>query len=530
MTDTAVRSGSRHLIRGVFYTLFGNYAARFINLAITIVVARDVGPAGMGVVAAALLTIEIVDTVRDFGLREALIYKPDLTDRYRNSAFFVIQAVSLVQALAMVALALASGILGLDPALTPVLICLAVLFPLSALGSPQEAFLQREGAFGHRATADIVAVVVKAVAVIGLIGAGWGIWAIVIGMVLSISARTLTLWLYASWKPKFLVPHAEDVRALVSYGKHIIAVTIMQLIRMKVDQFVIAAILSPSLLGAYFLAARLPEIAIYGVNVAITTVAFPTFAKVVRDKGKLQDAYLRAVRGSMLLMAPVATGIAATSDQIVNLFFGPQWHDAVPVLGILSLGGIALTLGWNSGNVFKSTGRPELLTKSMVIEVMVCSPIVACVALLSRNLVWIAWAMVVSEILSCALRLYLMSRYEKTSAMRTLLAAAPITFSAAMMGVIVYVSAELMTGMLPTLKLASCVLIGAVSYCLLILAIDRESAAETHALLRRRDQRRDAGPFMAEPDTAEPAPRMDSRHRPLGNVSTRPMAPQRTDQ
>jgi lipopolysaccharide exporter len=531
--DKIERTGNKHVARGVFYTLIGNYAARFVNLAITVVVARAVGPAGMGVVAAALLTVEIVDTIRDFGLREALIYEPDLSDRYRNSAFFVIQAVSMVQALAMVAIALAVGSFGFDPMLATVLLWLAILFPLSALGSPQEAMLQREGAFGRRASADIISVIVKAVAVIGLVWMGWGIWAIIVGMILGIGTRTLTLWLQSSWKPRLRIPHGEDALALIRYGKHIIASNIMQLMRMKVDQFVVAAILSPSMLGAYFLAARVPEIAIYGVNVAITTVAFPSFSKVVREKGLLQEAYLRAVRSSMLLMVPVAIGISVTSGQIVNVFFGPQWHDAIPVLGILSLGGIALTMGWSSGNVFKATGRPELLTMSLMIEVLVCSPIVACVVLLTRDVVWISSAMVASEIGSCALRLYLMSRYENTSARRTLMVAAPVMAASVIMGLVVYFSAQQMTGLSPSLKLAASVLIGIFSYAILILTIDRESVAEVRALLSSRSGRPEAVPKAAAEDVegvrtvaaaleapvATPAARTEERPAPIRHIA-----------
>jgi hypothetical protein len=164
-------------------------------------------------------------------------------------------------------------------------------------------------------------------------------------------------------------------------------------------------------------------------------------------------------------------------------------------------------------------------------------------------MVWIAAAMVGSEILSCALRLYLMSRYENTSAWRTIVAAAPVTAAAATMGVIVYASAQLMTGLPPAAKLAACVLIGAASYGLLILALDRESAAETRALLRRREGRSDAGPVVAATGTARPATAheagivseagptateqaswLNDRRHPLGTTRARPLAPQRTDQ
>lgn len=479
-------AAARKVAGGVAYTILANYAVRFINLAITIIVARDVGTVGMGIVAAALLTVEIIDTIRDFGLREALIYKADLDEDYSSSAFAVIQAVSILQAGAMVATALLGTRFGMDPAVAHVMIWLAILFPLSALGSPQEAMLQRSGAFGRRALADLVGVVVKAGVVVVLVALGWGISALVAAMLLGVGARTLTLWLMSGWRPRLQIPKLEPALQLIRYGKHIIAVNITALFRQKVDQFVVAAMLGPSQLGVYFLAARIPEMAIFGVNVAISTVAFPTFSRIFRDGGDLPQAYLRAVRAAMLLMVPVSVGIAAVSDQLVAVLFGAQWQATVPVLAILALGGIPLTLGWSAGDVFKATGQPGLLTTISVIEVVVASPIVAAVVAASGKLNWIAATMVACEIASCALRLVFMSRFAATGVLRTLRAVAPILVSGAVMGAVVHFGAPLLAPVPPVLRLVLSILLGAAVYAAMIMATSRSSIVEVWQVLRPR--------------------------------------------
>ncbi|PJN92561.1 hypothetical protein CNY89_28640, partial [Amaricoccus sp. HAR-UPW-R2A-40] len=52
--------GGRRIAGGVAWTLIANYAVRGVNLLITIVLARTIGPAGMGLVAAALLAVEVI--------------------------------------------------------------------------------------------------------------------------------------------------------------------------------------------------------------------------------------------------------------------------------------------------------------------------------------------------------------------------------------------------------------------------------------------------------------------------------------
>lgn len=486
VTAAAPGVGGRRIAGGVAWTLIANYAVRGVNLLITIALARTIGPAGMGLVAAALLAVEVIDTIRDFGLREALIYEPELNARYADAAFQVILGVSILQALAMAGAAQLGWRVGLDPALGPVLAWLALLFPLSGLGSAQEAMLLREGRFGARALAEMAGVIVKAGVALALLRLGHGVWSVVAGMILGIAVRTLALWLFSSWRPGLTTPTAASLRMLLGYGKHIIAVNVMFLCRMKADQFVVAAVLGQAALGVYFVAARIPEIVIFGVNVAITSVAFPTYARIVREKGDLEEAYLRTIRACMLLMAPVALGIAATGDQIVALFFGAEWSDSARILAILSLGGIPLTLGWSAGNVFKATGRPQVLTWLTLIEVLAVSPAIWAVAWATRDLAWIAGAMAAGEAASCALRLAFMSRFERIGAGRTLAAAAWPIIGALVMAAAVLAFAQAAASLSLAFRLPLSILVGVLVYGAVILLFDRRAVAELQMLAASR--------------------------------------------
>jgi O-antigen/teichoic acid export membrane protein len=486
VTAAAPGVGGRRIAGGVAWTLIANYAVRGVNLLITIALARTIGPAGMGLVAAALLAVEVIDTIRDFGLREALIYEPELNARYADAAFQVILGVSILQALAMAGAAQLGWRVGLDPALAPVLAWLALLFPLSGLGSAQEAMLLREGRFGARALAEMAGVIVKASVALALLRLGHGVWSVVAGMILGIAVRTLALWLFSSWRPGLTTPTAASLRMLLGYGKHIIAVNVMFLCRMKADQFVVAAVLGQAALGVYFVAARIPEIVIFGVNVAITSVAFPTYARIVREKGDLEEAYLRTIRACMLLMAPVALGIAATGDQIVALFFGAEWSDSARILAILSLGGIPLTLGWSAGNVFKATGRPQVLTWLTLIEVLAVSPAIWAVAWATRDLAWIAGAMAAGEAASCALRLAFMSRFERIGAGRTLAAAAWPIIGALVMAAAVLAFAQAAASLSLAFRLPLSILVGVLVYGAVILLFDQRAVAELRMLAASR--------------------------------------------
>lgn len=483
----------RSIGAGLAYTLASHYTVRFVNLGITIAVARMVGPAGMGIVAAALLALEIVDTLRDFGLRHALIHQPDPTPAYTNTAYRMMLVVATLQALAMGAVA---G-LARPAELQFILIWLAPAFLLSALAAPHEALLERAGLFRHRSLAETAGVAVKAVVTLGLLGWGHGIASVAPGIVAGIATRSLVLWRLSGWRPMRIDAERRDVAALLAYGRHIVAVNVMGLCRFKIDQFAVAALLGPVALGSYFLAARIPEMAIFGVNVAISTVAFPILARIVRQQGPLVDTYLAAMRGSLVLMAPIAVGLMVTSDQIVLALFGAEWRGSAGVLALLALAGIPLTLGWSAGDVFKAMGRPGLLTRLTLIEVLVGAPVVAAVAVLTRDLLWVAAAVVCVETASCALRLATLSRHAGISARRTLAAVVPTLLCAGVMGGGLLALSQMTTPLAPGLRLALSVLGGSALYAGLILTLDRASVAEVKGLLANRASAEQGRPLAA---------------------------------
>jgi O-antigen/teichoic acid export membrane protein len=105
----------------------------------------------------------------------------------------------------------------------------------------------------------------------------------------------------------------------MTYGKHIVLINIMSPVRTKLDQLAITVLMGDSALGLYFIASRIPELVIYGVNVILTRITFPAFVIIAHDRDALGRAYLATTKWCLVLMAPVSIGLAATADQTITL-------------------------------------------------------------------------------------------------------------------------------------------------------------------------------------------------------------------
>lgn len=474
------------VLRGVAVTVGANYTVRLTNLFITVLLARAVSTEGMGIIAAALLAVEVFDTIRDFGLREAVVVRPDASRRFVDTAFAVIIAVGVVQTGAMLLLAPEGTRLVNDPMIVPVLQVLSVYFLLNALGTVQEATLQREGLFGRRALAETVAVGVKAATAVTLILWGAGIWSLVVAILASAATRSTCLWFLAPWRSPVHLPSWSSLRELSTFGSRIVFINVTHLIRGRSDQAAILMLLGPTALGVYFVAARIPDLMVTAVNSAVTTVTLPKFSHGVASASDLRGTYARTLKTCMLLIAPVSVGVAAVSGSAVELLFGADWAASADVLAALALNGIAITLGWSAGDVLKALNRPGVLARVIAAEFVTVVPLIWITAFVTGSVLAVAAAVVVGNLLASLLRVAFVAPHIDFGFAETILAVwAPIVASFAM-GAAVITLRTALPGFGPLGELTVLVLAGVVSYAVFLALFDYNDLRDLYRRFKAR--------------------------------------------
>jgi O-antigen/teichoic acid export membrane protein len=465
-------------------TLVAIYGVRGVNLAITLFVAAHLGPEGMGLLAAALIAVEFIDVVRDLGVREAIVYRPKLEAPTLVAARAMIAVVAAAQAVGMAAVALAYGRINDDANAAVVFAALAPLFLINAVGSLPDALLQRAGRFGARALAEVVAVAIKLCVALWLLSDGAGLWAMIAAILASQFTRSLALAVLMRQPVPLQLPAREEMRWLVSYGRNIVSSTLAFFLRLKSDQLAIATFLGESSLGLYFMAARLPELLVNSVNMAISTVAFPYFSRLGHDREGLSRAYLTTLSASMLVMAPVSIGAAVVGEPLLTLLLGPEWREAGAVLAILMLGGVPVTLGWSSGDVLKAQGRTDALARLMWLEALATGALTATCAFATGDLRPVAVAMLAGMSFGAALRLREVSRHVDVTVAATLRATAPAMAAAAGMGGAVWSVRSAAAGWGEAEMVALGIATGVATYGALIYALDRGHLTRLFGLLR----------------------------------------------
>jgi PST family polysaccharide transporter len=281
----------------------------------------------------------LLDVFVSQGLGTALIRRSDLTAAHLDTAFWISLSTGLLVAVVtLLGAAFVADVLS-SPALVPILRTLAIVFPLSALGIVPGAILSREMAFDRFALRSVASILLGGAAGVAAAWAGWGVWALVTQTLVASSIGTAALWLATPWRPGLRVSRAA-MADLWAWALALFGNDILWFCSRKGDETVVAGGLGTAALGSYSVANKLSTLCIDVLTSPIQTVAVPTLSRVQADGNKLARSIVEGSVWGAALGWPAFVGLYILAPYLVPLLFGAQWSVAVPVLQVLSVGGV----------------------------------------------------------------------------------------------------------------------------------------------------------------------------------------------
>lgn len=310
------------------------YVATIITFIATLILARLLSPAQIGIFSLCAAFVAIASVVRDFGVSEYLIQERNLDTQKIRGAFAVAIVVSWSMAIFIF---LARGFLAdfyRESGVSEVLTVLSINFLLLPLASPAFALLTRELAFGPifviqtvSALAGSTVSVVLAVWEFGYMSLAWGSLAGVATQIVAVSiARPKESWLLPALRP--------SGRAW-KYGIGLSVTHLIDAFAKNANDFIIPRQLGFDALGLFSKAVGLLDQFQTNVTSAIARVAMPTFAASLRSAKDIQGSYYQTISLYTGLAWPFYAVVAVAAPDIIRVLLGPQWTGASDVARIL---------------------------------------------------------------------------------------------------------------------------------------------------------------------------------------------------
>jgi O-antigen/teichoic acid export membrane protein len=393
------------LVRNSLYVSFvENYTITFFQFVSSIIIARILTPADIGVFSIAVLLSGLAGTVRDFGVTQYLIQEKELTDDKVRAAMALSLAVGW--SLAMVLYLLSDPVARFyrEPGVSSAVVVLAWTFVLVPFGSVVMAMLRRRLDYWSIFKVRVGSALVTATAsvVLALLGFGYMslAWSALGGVIATSAALRIA-------------PPRRDAQAAVlcadSPGAFVLGPgRAQQCHRGGLARHPRASRRQGARHGgggaprtALGLRALLDKV----LMSALWSVVLPYFSKLEREQGDLRASYSRVQAYVTGIAWPLMLFLGAAAGPIIAVLYGPQWGASVPLVRVVCIAGVlAATLPFFSA-VLLARGRADATLKMQ----LVCAPLrLACViATAPFGLIAVCIAMVASSAfdLLCVYRL-----------------------------------------------------------------------------------------------------------------------------
>jgi PST family polysaccharide transporter len=199
---------------------------------------------------------------------------------------------------------------------------------------------------------------------------------------------------------------------------------------------------------------------------------FPAYATVQDQPDLLRRGFLVTVRFVGILCVPLSLGLLLVADPLVRVAFGEQWLAAIPIVRILSLFVLVRSIGFNAGDVYKAVGRPDILVKLEVLNMVVL--VLALWVGAYFGLIGVACGHLLASLVRMVADLLVASRFVKVSVKEILLQLKPSFLGGLVLVLLALPALYFTANGLPLLRLLVTMMIGAIGYLTALWFLEQE--------------------------------------------------------
>jgi O-antigen/teichoic acid export membrane protein len=456
---------------------------QILSLVVFILIARLVTPSEFGVVALAVLLIDLTQIVSGAGLSEAAIQRRELEEKTADTAFWANLGFGMLFACTALLLAAPVAALFATPELEHVIDLLSVTFLITGLGNIHTARLIRNFGFRALAARNLIASLLSGSVGIGVAVAGGGADALVAQRIVAVLCMTLISWWSFRWIPRLRFdPRA--FRELTSYGLRNTGAQLVVQTNGFMLELMTGLLLGPAAVGMLRIARRSIDTLTQLTIASFEKTVLPVLARVQSDRAAGQAAYLGLSRLSAFVSFPAFVGTFCVAPIAVTLLFGEQWAEAGLLMQVVCLAFVGLQLTTPLPAALGAAGHPgDALVYSSV-------QLVLTVVLLRIGAEFGLAGMIAFNALrgylALPLGLHLLRRRTGITARMVLGSIARPLAAALLMAVPVELASRLLLPLLPAWAvLLACTAVGAVAYLGLSLLFNRSMVIEAISLLPR---------------------------------------------
>ncbi|GAB5992012.1 lipopolysaccharide biosynthesis protein [Aeromonas enteropelogenes] len=362
MTDLASKTK-----KGLQWSAIERLISQGIQLAITLYLARILGPTSFGLVGMLAVFIAIANVFVDSGFTSALIRKIDRSESDLVTAFYYNIAMACLCYLALYISAPFVADFYQQADLQPLLRILGLTVLINAFTLIPRVKLNVAMDFKTQAKISVLSVLISGAVAIILAINGYGVWALVTQTLLNASCATLLFNIFAPWLPQGRITKYA-FNYLFGYGSKLLLSGLLDVTYNNLYPIIIGKKFSPAVVGQFTQANQLASVPVTTLTGIIQRVTFPLFSQLQDDPDRMANAYRQTLKLSALVIFPLIVALGLIAKPLLTNLLGEQWQGAAVLLSVLCLGYMLYPIHAINLNFLQVTGRTDLFLKLEVMK------------------------------------------------------------------------------------------------------------------------------------------------------------------
>ncbi|MFG0834938.1 lipopolysaccharide biosynthesis protein [Aeromonas bivalvium] len=467
--------------KGLQWSAIERILTQGIQLLITLLLARLLGPSVFGLVGMLAVFIAIANVFVESGFTSALIRKTDRCDNDLTTAFYYNIAVSVMCYLVLYFSAPYVAQFYQQHELQSLLRVLGLTVVINAFTLIPRVKLNIVMDFKTQAKVSIVSVVISGTTAILLAINGFGVWALVIQTLLNASSNTLFYNLLTPCLPSGKVSK-QSFNYLFGYGSKILLSGLLDVIYNNLYQIIIGKKFSPAVVGQFSQANQLASVPASTLTGIIQRVSFPMFSQLQEDPIKLGNAYQLTLKMAAIVIFPLIIGLGLIAEPLLTSLLGNQWQPAAALLTALCLGYMLYPIHAINLNLLQVTGRSDLFLKLEVLKKIIGVTIL--LLSIPYGILVMAIGLSITSYIALLLNTYYTAKLTHISQWRQCKDITPIWLAVILSAALAYV-AGLAWQAQPLLQIAINLFVALLCYSLYLFFAQKPLVIQLRTILRR---------------------------------------------
>ncbi|MDD2551143.1 MAG: lipopolysaccharide biosynthesis protein [Dysgonamonadaceae bacterium] len=401
MPDSTLK---KRTVTALFWSFLDKFGQKLIFLISSVFLMRLLDISAYGIMGSLLIFTAISSLLIDSGFGRALLNRKHISAVEYSTVFYFNLAISAFLYIALFLSAPLIAQLFHEPMLIPVSRVLFLSLLFNGLSVIQTVIFTKASDFKTQTKANTSALVISTAIALIMAWKGFGVWSLVAQNVIYAFFRSLFLWLYSPWRPKWIFKMSK-LKTFFAFSNKLLASGAIGAIFNNIYPSVIAMFYPMQQVGFYTQAYKYQDTPFAVLSDTFRSVSMLILSEINQQTERLHRVVAKLMKTMSFLSFPIAVILILIAEPLFVNVFGEKWLPSVPYFQILCLGGAVSPFTFILNELFIAKERADFFLSVEIVKRIILIALI--IAFFKQGIAGLAVSWVVYMYITLIISLFL---------------------------------------------------------------------------------------------------------------------------